>query len=150
MKQTDQRAAARPSSRAVQDWPRWVIYVCLSAIFVQASAWQVAGALVKLGRDGFLIFGVEASMVIGAMPAFTMGIVAGLYQLLILTVLMLVALRRKRAMAVLLAAVALHLVIWVRVSFNPYVPAWPGLIIFTAEMVCVFMLNTLATRTPVR
>ncbi|MAK64545.1 MAG: hypothetical protein CMF75_07395 [Maricaulis sp.] len=127
-----------------------MIYVCLSAIFVQASVWQVAGALVKLGRDGFLIFGVEASMVIGAMPAFTMGIVAGLYQLLILTVLVLVAFRRKRAMAVLLAAVALHLVIWVRVSFNPYVPAWPGLIIFTAEMVSVFMLNTLAIRTPVR
>lgn len=150
MKQTDQRTAAKPSSGAAQDWPRWVIYICLGVVFLQASAWQVAGLLVVLGRDDFLIMGVEASMVIDAMPAFTMGIVAGVFQLLVLTVLGLVALRRKRAMAVLLAAVALHLVIWVRVSFNPYVPAWPGLIIFKAEMVSVFMLNTLAIRTPVR
>ncbi|WP_203293501.1 hypothetical protein [Maricaulis parjimensis] len=120
--------------------------MCLALIFSQASTWQVAGALVVLGYDEFQIFGTDARMVIDAMPTFTMGFAAGTFQACILAVFILLLARRKRAMHVLLGAAILHVLIWVRVSFNPYVPAWPGLVIFTSEVICMVMLSMLANR----
>lgn len=150
MTQDEQRVTAKPPPDAWSIWARRAIFVCLGLIFLQASAWQIAGLLVKLGRADFVLFGTDASIVIESMPAFTMGFVAGVFQVLILGVLVLLALGRKRARTILLVAVGLHLLIWVRVSFNPYVPAWPGLVIFTAEMIALVLLSTLSNRRQLR
>jgi hypothetical protein len=150
MTRNDKRVTAKPPPDAWSIWARRAIFVCLGLVFLQASAWQIAGLLVKLGRADFAMFGTDSSMVIESMPAFTMGFVAGVFKALILTVLVLLALGRKRARTVLLVAVGLHLMIWVRVAFNPYVPAWPGLVIFTLEMIALVLLSMLSNRRQLR
>ena len=140
MSNSDRQRGNNPADGASALWSRRMVFACLGLVLLQASAWQVAGVLVILGQDDFLIFGTDASMVIEAMPAYTMGIVAGVYQAMIVGVIALVGMRRKRAISLLLVATGLHVLIWVRVSFNPYVPAWPGLIIFTAEMLSLVLL----------
>ncbi len=150
MGKTEMPEKRRDSPGAFEKWARRAVFVCLGLIFLQACAWQIAGGLVKLGYSDFLIFGVDAAMVIGAMPTYILGGVAAVFQALILLSIVQVALRRRRAMVLLGAAALLHLLIWVRVSFNPYVPAWPGLVIFTAEMVSMILLSMLAARRQLR
>ena len=105
--------------------------------------WMVLSGLGGTGHADFPLFGERAATVFGSMPHLTY-LMLGIYTGLVWLNLIGLFLRSRWCLLALVIAVPWHLVMWLRIAFNPYMPAWPGLvfvILGVAALVLQLMLD---------
>lgn len=140
MRRTSNSDPVADSSSVFKQPARLAVFVLLGLLLAEVSTWHIVHILVLIGHGGFDLFGVEARIVIEAMPRYTFSVLGVAFLVLICLAIDALARRRRIALVFVLLASLVHLVIWIRIASNPFQPGWPGTIFVVEEILAIVLL----------
>ncbi|MAK64546.1 MAG: hypothetical protein CMF75_07400 [Maricaulis sp.] len=117
----------------------------ISVLAAYCVFWMLVGGLTGTGTFRIQLFGDETDNVFNAMPWLTYAMLS-VYAGLIFSSLVALLLHSRWCLAAMLIAIPWHLAMWSRVAFNPYMPAWPGLIFVALGVMTVLLQMALDRR----